>query len=535
MSFTVDIGTCSDDPRVLIKNYSSVFSCIGSLREGVSMITPSVNIDISQFISDIADYNAVTAKLFTCNYCYIPNFKRYYYIKDITLLRSYIYTLTLEIDVLMTYNSELLECDAYVERTYSNSYSICDPNYPVNSIFTYSRWTGSAVTAKNNKNAYIIVTAVNSQIDPIYSTINDNTGILSLNALPYRKTTIDWIFSASDETELNNLTTLINQLTVGYEAINSSILSIKVFPYNEIIAGMQKVSHECYIGATDMGFKANYLIPVGTESYKTVSISFGHYSDALANDFRIFEPISYYKLYLPYIGVVGVSADTLIHYGSYNSKTVTIPLRYVIDIQNCKINYYLCGYVDNSINTILNSWSANFGISIPITTDGSIVATLQEQLTMNHLWENTVSSILQPVKSWGNALTTDSISGMMGAGVSAMVDSVQSVSSMIFGALNTSLELELIMPQGSATGGDLSALSNELVYPETIYTFTLLHANVNEAGTFREMQGVLVNEIKRLGDCSRFTKCRNVKLDNVNATITEKTIIKTMLNNGIYI
>lgn len=44
----------------------------------------------------------------TGNYCYIEQFKRYYYITDIKLLTGGLYQLQLDIDVLMTYKNIIM-------------------------------------------------------------------------------------------------------------------------------------------------------------------------------------------------------------------------------------------------------------------------------------------------------------------------------------------------------------------------------------------------------------------------------------------
>ena len=42
------------------------------------------------------------------NYCYIKEYNRYYYIKDIKLLNGGLYQLNLDIDVLMTYKNDIM-------------------------------------------------------------------------------------------------------------------------------------------------------------------------------------------------------------------------------------------------------------------------------------------------------------------------------------------------------------------------------------------------------------------------------------------
>lgn len=42
------------------------------------------------------------------NYCYIEEFKRYYFINDVRLLSNGLYELHLNVDVLMTYKNEIM-------------------------------------------------------------------------------------------------------------------------------------------------------------------------------------------------------------------------------------------------------------------------------------------------------------------------------------------------------------------------------------------------------------------------------------------
>ena len=42
------------------------------------------------------------------NYCYIKEFKRYYYITDIRVLTGGLYQLQLEVDILMTYKDKIM-------------------------------------------------------------------------------------------------------------------------------------------------------------------------------------------------------------------------------------------------------------------------------------------------------------------------------------------------------------------------------------------------------------------------------------------
>lgn len=74
----------------------------GYLREESSVLNPTVMIE-----------NLNLARL---NYMFIPSFGRYYYITENICVRSNLWRLTGEVDVLMSYRSELLNHEAIIEK-----------------------------------------------------------------------------------------------------------------------------------------------------------------------------------------------------------------------------------------------------------------------------------------------------------------------------------------------------------------------------------------------------------------------------------
>lgn len=74
----------------------------GTLKEDVSIITPTIRYEYDSFIE--------------FNYVYIPDFKRYYFVDDVRVLSNKIYEADLSVDVLMTYKDNILELDGFVDR-----------------------------------------------------------------------------------------------------------------------------------------------------------------------------------------------------------------------------------------------------------------------------------------------------------------------------------------------------------------------------------------------------------------------------------
>ena len=85
----------------LNKTISDKVELVGTLRDASSVITPSILIQ-----NNPIGYN----------YAYIPEFGRYYYIKNITAFRKAAYIIDLKCDVLMTFREEILNMSGIVSR-----------------------------------------------------------------------------------------------------------------------------------------------------------------------------------------------------------------------------------------------------------------------------------------------------------------------------------------------------------------------------------------------------------------------------------
>ena len=81
---------------------TEIIQSTGTLRRATSIISPEF-----EFI-----YNKVP----DFNYVYIPNFSRYYFIDNIVSLRNNVWTLSLSVDVLMSFKEQIKECDGFIAR-----------------------------------------------------------------------------------------------------------------------------------------------------------------------------------------------------------------------------------------------------------------------------------------------------------------------------------------------------------------------------------------------------------------------------------
>lgn len=97
----------SSPRKKLVKELTDGITLVGTLRAQSSVMSPTFT------VQDIA--------VVGYNYCYIPDFGRWYYINGIDALRSNLYELSLGIDVLMTYAAEIRNNMAIIDRTENGS------------------------------------------------------------------------------------------------------------------------------------------------------------------------------------------------------------------------------------------------------------------------------------------------------------------------------------------------------------------------------------------------------------------------------
>ena len=96
----------ADENSKLEKTLSEEVSLVGALKDGCSITAPSI----------MLQQNPIGY-----NYAYIPAFNRYYYIKNVTVVRKNIFMITLSVDVLMSFKDEIKELSGVVSRLTSGS------------------------------------------------------------------------------------------------------------------------------------------------------------------------------------------------------------------------------------------------------------------------------------------------------------------------------------------------------------------------------------------------------------------------------
>ena len=84
----------ADETNRLNKTLTDAIPLTGTLREECNILKPTIKI---QSTTNLSGYN----------YCYVEDFGRYYYITEISIIRTNLWNISLSVDVLMTYANQI--------------------------------------------------------------------------------------------------------------------------------------------------------------------------------------------------------------------------------------------------------------------------------------------------------------------------------------------------------------------------------------------------------------------------------------------
>lgn len=120
------------DERQIFKELDTGITLEGYLREDSSIINPVI-----MFKSD---------SVMRYNFCYIPQWQRYYFVRDINSYRNGVWIVTMECDVLMSFKNDIANFEVVVDKQtmdengdeYIDDGSLVSDNYMFNRVYNFS-------------------------------------------------------------------------------------------------------------------------------------------------------------------------------------------------------------------------------------------------------------------------------------------------------------------------------------------------------------------------------------------------------------
>lgn len=101
----IDLYTTGSEKNAIYKTLQNITELQGTLKDECSVINPVFMIEHTNPSS--------------YNYCFIPEFNRYYYITDIVSVRNNLWRVSCSVDVLMSYQTQILNLDVIVNANTS--------------------------------------------------------------------------------------------------------------------------------------------------------------------------------------------------------------------------------------------------------------------------------------------------------------------------------------------------------------------------------------------------------------------------------
>ena len=95
----------TDGENVINKDLDQKYRFNIKMKKDTDIITPTIILNDKSMM----DFNS-------CNYCYIEEFNRYYFIRTVENLSNHIWALVMECDVLESFKNDILNSDAEINR-----------------------------------------------------------------------------------------------------------------------------------------------------------------------------------------------------------------------------------------------------------------------------------------------------------------------------------------------------------------------------------------------------------------------------------
>ena len=348
------------------------------LKAPCSILTPVLEL----MGANMANHESITR----CNYAYIPQFRRYYFIKNWTFDDNLIIAY-LEVDVLATYKTNIKASTQYILRSaYTWDINVVDGRYPVKT---------TAPTRTLNSVSNPLQPAANDYGCFVVGIINKNislTGCVSYYAMSYL---VFYTFCQS----MFNLTTQWGSDTTVVDGIKKAITdpfqyivsivwlpySTGDFAYRSLVTSVSSAIPVGYdnVGITGTAYEFDSSV-LNVQFTNLVSFTIPKHPDRLTRgEYLNVAPYSrYYLSFYPFCGEIELDSMAL------QGKT-TLDLMYTVDLRTGKGILSIC---TDHAGTDWQNWlpiapfrviEAQVGVSIPVASIHTVLPASLGQMARN--------------------------------------------------------------------------------------------------------------------------------------------------------
>lgn len=407
----------------------------------------------------------------TYNYATIAgDTERWYYVTDVRLLTNDLFEVDLKVDALATFRPNILATEAYVLRSgLVRNQDITDSFYPAVTGSSRRSYHEQFIPLANP--GFIL-----SVIGQDESAISNFTGVATY-----------YIIS---ETALCNLVKYIFDQDNFTDEIDDQVVKTFFNPSQYLISCMYcpfvsgGTGDTIKLGWWDTGISANKVSSVTPIALDEVEVTIPRVNDN-AEHYQNYEPYSQYRLYIPYVGMVELSAHLL-------KGESTLRFNGYVDIPTGNMQMRVNG---GTTGRLIATYEANCCASLP--------------LAQSSLQLNTFSAV-----TGGLSILTDWIGGQFGNAVDDIADTITSAQRQV------------------SINGNAGQMSQRSFIPD-IYVILDYFSQVEK--DYSE-HGAPLCETRTLSELSGgYVKCLGANVRSTRATRSELDEIDNYLNTGVFL
>lgn len=430
------------------------------------------------------------------NYCYVAAWDRYYFINDWTADHN-LWIAHCSVDVLATYKDVILASTQFVSySSVSGSAWLADTRVPVLKDVTVGQAsaalpifisTGIYILSCIGKTGSCLYALDLGNLKRLIASISDGGDEFAQQAETRAQQFLQGgtnPLSAEDMLGFATLATQNDLLGNAYGNAPSCLRSCIYVPFSSspFAAGSGETINlgNFVTGVTGVPVKAT-----PATGNVTVSIPW-HFSDWRRG---YCEQV---YLYLPLVGMVGVSSDNLTH-------TDTITVNYSYTCTDGVVAYQIV-----SGGEVIGSYGGSCAINYPLGVN--------QQASAGQVMQSVIQGLTQTVSAGITGNVVGAVAGAAGTAYSAISTALSSHPSCV----------------GGIGGGAGSGLSRSVI------CYTVAHNTVIEPADMAATMGVPTMQPLQLSSCSGYCQCANAHV-SAEASLEELSQISALLNSGFFV
>lgn len=526
----------SSDINVLGKTLNYVLDLNGYLRNVTSILSPIIDIEVDnqgninydsfvsytendiendiEFTDDGNDYDiglSIDTNILICNYAYIEEFNRYYFIDDIVVKSTNIYTLVLKLDVLETYRTYLLETTMLINRNEFTFNSFLEDEivgYRYNKEITYTDCGTDASSIVPSMTPNVTFSTDNANNKAIWGYIIGSSQPDRDNSTRLRNEIVNPIYNGYSNTiklmRLDDIDDINNVVKYVYEkdVALTYIKSLTIYPFTPSVKG----NHYSY-ALFKKDKESAYLIDGYDIKYANERLILRTFRLPQATSYLDYSPYTKYEIYIPFVGYVELSSEILTNYLDVFS------LYYEVNYVTTETYVFI---MNISTGKIVYTSKCNLGVQIPLNSTNSYELKNQRDA----LATSTAIGLISSVISIGAGAYTGN--AMMVAG------GIMGATTSITNAVNKSNQLY-------DTGKVDITTSESGVYNELTCHLKITKMIPQTSIDYPKYFGLPLKTTRKLKYLKGYTQVLDCHLDNLNATNQEISMLDGILKKGFII